>query len=82
MLFGKDIKLAGEDFAVGITLTNEEDTFRISEEDIIVNHPSKLILLIPKDMPEGITTQYGSGGRLLKAPRSVSQYIRIENQKS
>lgn len=87
MLFGKNIKLAGEDFAVGITLTNEEETFRISEENIIVNHPSKLILLIPKDMPEGeyeltITTQYGSGGRLLKAPRSVSQYIRIENQKS
>ena len=57
------------------------------EEDIIVNHPSKPILLISKDMPEGeyeltITTQYGSGGRLLKAPRSVSQYIRIENQKS
>ena len=87
MLFGKNIKLAGEDLAVGITLTNEEESFRISEEDVIVNHPSKLILLMPKDMPEGgyeltITTQYGSGGRLLKAPRSVSQYIRIENQKS
>ena len=84
---GKNIKLAGEDLAVGITLTNEEESFKISEEDIVVNHPSKLILLIPKDMPEGgyeltITTQYGSGGRLLKAPRSVSQYIRIENQKS
>ena len=51
--------------------------------------PKKILLLIilRKDMPEGgyeltITTQYGSGGRLLKAPRSVSQYIRIENQKS
>ena len=87
MLFGKNIKLAGEHLAVGITLTNEEESFKISEEDIIVNHPSKLIFLMPKDMPEGgyeltITTQYGSGGRLLKAPRSVSQYIRIENQKS
>ena len=66
---------------------SQEESFKISEEDIVVNHPSKLILLIPKDMPEGgyeltITTQYGSGGRLLKAPRSVSQYIRIENQKS
>lgn len=82
MLFGKNIKLAGEDLAVGITLTNEEESFRISEEDIIVNHPSKLILLVPKDMPEGeyeltITTQYGSGGRLLKAPRSVSQIINV-----
>lgn len=87
MLFGKNIKLAGEDLAVGITLTNEEEAFRISEEDIIVNHPSKLILLMPKDMPEGeyeltVTTQYGAGGRLLRAPRSVSQYICIENQKS
>lgn len=86
-LFGKNVKLAGEHLAVGITITNEEELFKISEEDIIVNHPSKLIFLIPKDMSEGeyeltVTTQYGSGGRLLKAPRSVSQYIRIENQKS
>ena len=41
MLFGKNIKLAGEDLAVGITLTNEEESFKISEEDIVVNHPSK-----------------------------------------
>lgn len=86
-LFGKNVKLAGEHLAVGVTLTNEEESFKISEEDIIVNHPSKLIFLIPKDISEGeyeltVTTQYGSGGRLLKAPRSVSQYIRIENQKS
>lgn len=85
-LFGKNIKLAGEHLAVGITLTNEEESFKIPKEDIIVNHPSKLIFLMPKDMPEGeyesVTTQYGSGGRLLKVPRSVSQYIRIENQKS
>ena len=86
-LFGKNVKLAGEHLAVGVTLTNEEESFKISEEDIIVNHPSKLIFLIPKDMSEGeyeltVTTQYGSGGRLLKTPRSVSQYVRIENQKS
>lgn len=41
ILFGKNIKLAGEDLAVGITLTNEEESFKISEEDIVVNHPSK-----------------------------------------
>lgn len=82
MLFGKNIKLAGEHLLVGITLTNEEETIKISEENIIVNHPSKLILFIPKDMPRGeyeltVTTQYGSGGRLLKAPRSVSKIINV-----
>lgn len=82
ILLGKNIKLAGEHLAVGITLSNEEGAFRISKEDIIVNQPSKLMFLIPKDISTGeykltVTTQYASGGRLLKAPRSVSQIIYV-----
>lgn len=87
-LLGKNIKIAGTHPSVGITLTNKQkENFRIPVEDIIVNWPSKLVFFISKHIPENeyelaVTTQYSSGGHLLKAPRSVSLFIRIENQES
>lgn len=84
-LLGKAIKVAGTDPAVGITLTSAADNTvtKIAEDMLAVNDPSKLIILLPSNLADGeytltVTTQYsGSGGTLLKSPRSASQTIYI-----
>lgn len=82
-LTGKNIRLAGTDPAVGITLTAAGGTVtRITQDMIALNDPSKLIFLIPAGLADGsytltVTTQYSSGSALLKAPRSISQSLVI-----
>ena len=82
-LTGKNLKVMGTHPSVGITLTNEAgECIRIAEGCMVGNWPSKLMLIIPEDMPEGeyelrVTTQSSSGTHLLKVPRSVSHSIRI-----
>lgn len=82
-LRGKNIKVAGDDPSVGITLTNATRTeTRIEGDMIIQNDPSKLVFLIPAELEDGeyelkVTTQFTSGGVLLKSPRSVVKALTV-----
>lgn len=83
-VIGKNIKKAGTDPAVGITLTSSEGVVtKLADDMLVVNEPSKLILLLPANLADGeytltVTTQYtGSGKTPLKAPRTASQTIYI-----
>lgn len=84
-LMGKNIKVVGTDPAVGITLTAAAGgaTTKLAADMLVVNDPSKLIILLPAGLADGeytltITTQYtGSAGNLLKTPRSATQTIYI-----
>ncbi len=81
-LTGKNIKIAGDDPSVGITLTDSDGTeTKITGGMIGLNQPSKLIFFIPAGLADGeytltVTTQFG-GGPLLKSPRSVSRTLYI-----
>ena len=55
-------------------------TTKLTDDQITINNPSSLTLLLPADLAEGeytltVTTQYGSAGHILKTPRSVSTQI-------
>lgn len=83
-LLGKNIKVAGTDSSVGITLTAAQGgkVTRLDPDMLVVNDPSKLIILLPSGLADGeytltVTTQYGSGKTLLKSPRHASQTIYI-----
>ena len=80
---GKNIKVVGSHPSVGIELISENgNNMRIAENKIIVNKPSKLILLLPENLPRGaytlmITTQYSPGSTLLKNPRIIKKVIDV-----
>ena len=81
---GANLKVAGEDESVGVTLTHTDGTVsKIAAEDIVINNPSELLLLLPADLKDGIyelkiTTQYSNGGTsMLKQPRSVSCNVEV-----
>lgn len=82
-LLGKNIKVAGTDPSVGITLTSSGGTVtKLSADMLVVNDPSKLIILLPAGLPDGeytltVTTQFTPGKSLLKTPRIASQTIYI-----
>ena len=83
-VLGKAIKVAGTDPAVGITLTAAETgtVTKIASDMIVLNEPSRLILLLPSGLGDGeytlsVTTQYGGGGTQLKVPRTATQTIYI-----
>ena len=84
-LLGKNIKVAGTDPSVGITLTaaNGGKVTHLDPDMLVVNDPSKLIILLPSNLSDGeytltVTTQYGGNVKaLLKAPRHASQTIYI-----
>ena len=75
---GNKLKIAGEDAANGIYFIHQpsQERIRVDDSDIVTNHPSELIILIP-DLGEGeylleITTQFGGGKQqLLKTPRTA-----------
>lgn len=74
----KNGKIVGDDPSVGITLTsvaNPQTSFFIGPEDISPNTASKLQFILPAGVTDGewtvkITTQYTSGNKLTKEPRS------------
>lgn len=79
MLTGRNLKLAGTNPAVGITLTSVADpekTVHISMDRVSPNEPKRLQFVIPAEVTEGlwrvtVTTQQGSGSStILKEPRS------------
>lgn len=83
-LLGRNLKVMGADPAVGITLKSKEGTVtKLTEDMLVVNDSSKLIILLPANLADSeytltVTTQYtGSGKTLLKTPRVASQTIYI-----
>ena len=84
-LFGKNLTVAGTDPSVGVTLTSAATgtVIKIDNDMIVLNEPSRLIILLPASLEDGeymltVTTQYrGGGGALLKTPRSTSHTIYI-----
>lgn len=85
---GAMLKVAGENEAVGVTLTSATDVVTKLEDDLIaINNPSSLTLLIPAGLADGeytltITTQYTNSGHVLKEPRSVSTQIWVGGKPS
>lgn len=78
-LYGKNIKVVGDEPSVGITLTNSENVIRKIEADMIVqNGPKKLTFIIPEGEYElKIVTQYSSSSRLLKRPHAVVKSLTV-----
>ena len=81
-LTGKNIKVVGDDPSVGITLTPAEgEPVKLAANDIFVNNPSELLLILPTGLEDGtytltITTQYSrSSSGTLKTPRSASKTV-------
>lgn len=81
---GARLKVTGTAEEVGVSLTHTDGTvIEIANDDIVVNNPSELLLLLPADMKDGVyelkvTTQYSNGGStLLKQPRSVSCNVQV-----
>lgn len=78
---GAMLKVVGDHESVGVTLTDSKGaTTKLTDDQITINNPSSLTLLLPADLAEGeytltVTTQYGSAGHILKTPRSVSTQI-------
>lgn len=84
---GNMLKKAGDDPAVGITLTNAEGVVTALEDDLLdTNNPKLLSILIPAELSAGeytltVTTQY-AGTHLLKEPRCISTTIWIGGKPS
>ena len=64
---GAMLKVMGDDPAVGVTLTDSKGTVtKIDDDDITINKPSELTLLLPASLADGeytltVTTQYSKG---------------------
>ena len=80
---GSKMKIAGDNPACGIALTNEADgtVTLIAATAIAINEPAKITFVAPAALPAGdyklsITTQFSNSTQLLKEPRSyVFEYI-------
>jgi hypothetical protein len=77
---GAYLKLVGDDPAVGVYLTsvgvkNAVET-KLDADHIVTNEPSKLLILVPADLPQGayrlkVVTQFTGSNKQLKAPREA-----------
>ena len=81
---GANLKVAGDDESVGVTLTNTttKAVVKLDDDMITKNNPSELTLLIPADLTDGdylltVCTQFGTGNHLLKTPREVSVDVHV-----
>lgn len=78
---GAMLKVMGDDPSVGVTLTDDKGKVtKIDDDDITINKPSELTLLLPASLADGeytltVTTQYSKGNVSLKSPRSASAQI-------
>jgi hypothetical protein len=77
---GHNLKIAGDLPSVGAEFISREDPeaiYPVPAVDIIANNPSELVVIAPA-MVAGepvvfkVTTQYSSGGTLLKTPHSIT----------
>jgi hypothetical protein len=78
-LKGAYLKITGENPDCGITFRNlgTDETIKLGASDIVLNEPSRLLILLPASLVEGmyeltVCTQFTGGGSTLKQPRSVS----------
>lgn len=74
IISGSNIRIAGEDPTVGVFFTKTGSDSPLKSPLVIHNKPSELTLMLPA-MEDGeytlsITTQYSSGNRLVKSPRT------------
>ena len=76
-LTGSKIKVAGDNPACGIALTNEDNgtVTTIPANAIAVNNPSKITFVVPAALPAGnyklsIVTQFSNSAVMLKEPRT------------
>lgn len=79
---GGYIRIAGDDPKCGIDFRNttSNEVFRLPMANIVLNEPSRLMLLLPVEMINGeyeltISTQYTKGNTQLKTPRSVVYHL-------
>lgn len=83
-IYGKNIKLAGTDPAVGIKLVAADGAeTAVPDSMVLLNEASRIIFNIPAGLEDGeytlsVTTQYkGSSTEFLKTPRTTSQTLYI-----
>lgn len=83
-LTGRNIRIAGQDPAVGLTLIAEDGTETTVTADLwVINKPSTVTFIIPAQMEAGtytlrLTTQFGGNSKfLLKTPRTIEQTLYI-----
>lgn len=83
-LTGRNIRIAGQDPAVGLTLIAEDGTETAVTDDLwVINKPSTVTFIIPAQMEAGtytlrLTTQFsGNSTRLLKTPRTIENTLYI-----
>ncbi|MDR2125334.1 MAG: DUF4469 domain-containing protein [Prevotellaceae bacterium] len=82
-LTGGKIRIAGNNAANGIYLTNQgtQEVTQVAATAILVNDPSKVSFIVPASLPAGdyklsITTQYSPGAKLLNEPRTfIFDYV-------
>jgi hypothetical protein len=82
-LVGVKIKVVGDEPGVGLYLVeiNTSTEVAIPKASILLNDPSKIMFIVPADLPAGdyklkIVTQYSTSGPLLKEARTyVFDYI-------
>jgi hypothetical protein len=75
---GHKLKIAGEQANIGVYFVNQttQERTKVEADDMVTNNPSELIIIIPL-LAAGtyrveVATQFTSGDRFLKEPRSVS----------
>jgi hypothetical protein len=75
---GSKLKIAGDKPSIGIrfrSIENPEAVYPVAAEDIITNHPSELVIVIPPLTADSyqleLTTQYAPSGKPLKEPRTA-----------
>jgi hypothetical protein len=76
---GSYIKVTGDNSTVGVYLESVDgsvDTYKLDVDLIVVNNPSKLLLLIPAELQAGayrlkIVTQFTGAGKQLNTPRQA-----------
>lgn len=78
-LRGSYLKIAGDHPDCGITFTNTDTQVvtKLAMGDIVLNEPSRLLILVPAALAKGeyeltLTTQFTSGSIILKTPRTAS----------
>lgn len=77
---GDRLKIVGDDAACGVYLTNSTDdtSTQITGNDIIINEPQRLIIIVPENLTSGqytvsVTTQYcNKSTYTLNSPRTTT----------
>lgn len=77
-LKGSYLKIVGESADCGVSFTNTatKEVTKLNMGDIVINEPSRLLILVPATLAAGeyelsVTTQYSGGNNVLKQPRTV-----------